>query len=72
MLGRGAAKGNGAAKAVGGLRCKAPVLELVALAPRLPAVAKPERVAKGKAAPKGEAVILAGKAKVSCESKSSG
>ena len=35
MPGHGAAKGKGAAKAVGGIRGKAPVPELVALTPRL-------------------------------------
>ena len=41
MLGHGAAKGKGAAKAVGGIRGKAPVPELEALAPRPPAVGQP-------------------------------
>ena len=67
-MGHGAAKGKGAAKAVGGIRCKAPVPELVALAPRPPAVAKPKLDAKGKAAP----VIPAGKAKGLAKAKALG
>ena len=64
MLGHGAAKGKGTAKAVGGFRGKAPGTGLFALAPRLPAVAKPKLDAKRRAAPQREAVKPAGKAKV--------
>ena len=65
-------QGKGVAKAVGGLRGKAPVPELVALALRSPAVAKPKLAAKGNAAPKGEAVIPAGKAKGLAKAKALG
>ena len=59
----GAAKAKGAAKAVGGVRGKAPVSHLSALTPRHPAVAKPEGDAKRKAAPKGGVAKPAGMAK---------
>ena len=43
MLVQGAAEGEGAAKAVGGVRGKEPVPDLLALAPRPPAVCEAQR-----------------------------
>ena len=72
MLGLGGAKGKGAVKAIGGVRGKAPLLDLVALAPRFPAVAKPKVDAKRKAAPKEVAATPEGKAKVGAKTKAVG
>ena len=63
MSGPGAAEGKGAAESVGGIPGKAPAPDLLASAPRLPAVSKPKGDAKRKAAPKSGAVKPAGKAK---------
>ena len=70
--GPGAAKSKGAAKAVGEIRGKAPLLELLALAPRPPAVSKPKHDAKRKAATNGGAVKPAGKAKGLVKAKALG
>ena len=69
MLGRGAAKAKDAAKAVGGIGGKAPVLDLLALAARPAAVAKPKGDAKRKAVPKCGVAKPAGKAKRATKGK---
>ena len=68
MLGPGAAKGKGAVKAIGG--GKAPLPDLVALAPRPPAVAKVDT--KRKATPKEVAAKPDGKAKFGAKAEAVG
>ena len=70
MLGPGAAKGKGAVQAIGCVRGKALLPNLVALAPRPPAVAKVD--AKRKAAPKEKAAKPDGKAKFGAKAKAVG
>ena len=72
MLRPGAAKGKGAAKATGGVRGKSHLPDLVALAPRLPAVAKPKVDAKRKAALNEVAAKPEGKAKTGAKAKTVG
>ena len=67
----GAAKGKGAARSIG-IRRSPPAPELLALAPRPPAVAKPKFDAKRKEAPKGEAVKPVGNAKGLVKAKALG
>ena len=65
-------KGKGAGKAIGGVRGKAPLLDLVALTPRPLAVAKLKVDAKRKAAPKEVAAKPEDKAKFGAKAKAVG